>query len=120
MPIYEYQCTSCGDVSEVLQRMSDSPLTTCEDCGGELKKLVSAPAFQFKGEGWYVTDYARKDNGKNGKDAKDAKDAKEGNGAKESAKSETTSDSKSAEAKSEAKPEKKDTASKDTGKSAAA
>lgn len=60
MPIYEYQCLKCGERSEVMQRVSDAPLTTCPECGGELKKLISAPAFQFKGSGWYVTDYARK------------------------------------------------------------
>ena len=66
MPIYEYQCRSCGNRSEAMQRFGDPPLETCDDCGGELKKLISAPAFQFKGSGWYVTDYA----GKSG-DAKD-------------------------------------------------
>ncbi len=80
MPLYEYQCRSCGDVSEVIQRMSDDPLSTCEKCGGELKKLLSAPAFQFKGSGWYVTDYANKsgDNGKgdSGGDASKGSDAK--------------------------------------------
>lgn len=60
MPIYEYQCQSCGERREVLQRMSDAPLKTCDECGGEVRKLISAPAFQFKGSGWYVTDYARK------------------------------------------------------------
>lgn len=61
MPIYEYQCRQCGDRSEAMQKMADPPISECEECGGELKKLVSAPAFQFKGTGWYVTDYARKD-----------------------------------------------------------
>jgi len=61
MPIYEYQCRQCGERSEALQRLADPPLSECEECGGELKKLISAPAFQFKGTGWYVTDYAKKD-----------------------------------------------------------
>ena len=61
MPIYEYQCQSCDRRFEVMQRMSEPALTTCDDCGGDLKKLISAPAFQFKGDGWYVTDYAKKD-----------------------------------------------------------
>ncbi len=64
MPIYEYQCESCGQRSEAIQRISDPPLTTCDECGGGLRKLISAPAFQFKGSGWYVTDYARKGDGK--------------------------------------------------------
>jgi putative FmdB family regulatory protein len=59
MPIYEYQCRSCGHRTEALQRMSDPPLSTCGECGGELKRLISSPSFQFKGSGWYVTDYAR-------------------------------------------------------------
>jgi len=60
LPLYEYQCNACGHRLEVLQRLAEPPLTTCPECGGELRKLISAPAFQFKGEGWYVTDYARK------------------------------------------------------------
>lgn len=63
MPIYEYQCQACEERLERIQGISDPPLTTCPECGGELKKLLSAPAFQFKGSGWYVTDYARQGNG---------------------------------------------------------
>ena len=74
MPLYEYKCLGCGYVSEAIQRMSDPPLSTCDRCGGELKKLLSAPAFQFKGTGWYVTDYAGKGGkGKGGSDAGDSK-----------------------------------------------
>ena len=63
MPLYEYQCRSCGDRVEALQRMSDDPLKECKECGGELRRLMSAPAVQFKGSGWYVTDYAGKKDG---------------------------------------------------------
>lgn len=63
MPIYEYQCLQCGKRNEALQKMSDPPLSVCEACGGELKRLVSSPAVQFKGSGWYVTDYARRGGG---------------------------------------------------------
>ena len=66
MPIYEYQCLQCGRRMETMQKMADPPLTTCEVCGGALKKLVSSPAVQFKGSGWYVTDYARKGGGGSG------------------------------------------------------
>lgn len=59
MPLYEYECQSCGRRTEVLQRLDDPPLVACPDCGGPLKKLISAPGFHFKGSGWYVTDYAR-------------------------------------------------------------
>lgn len=60
MPIYEYECKKCNAHTEVLQKFSDKPLTKCRKCGGRLEKLLSAPAIQFKGSGWYVTDYAGK------------------------------------------------------------
>ncbi len=60
MPLYEYQCKKCHSLTERIQKFSDEPLTACPHCGGELEKLLSAPAVQFKGSGWYVTDYARK------------------------------------------------------------
>src|ERR1700736_1724742 len=59
MPIYEYKCEKCDKVFEVRQKFSDEPLTTHEECGGAVHRLLSAPAFQFKGSGWYATDYAR-------------------------------------------------------------
>src|SRR6266480_4508806 len=60
MPIYEYECAKCGKTIEIIQKMSDKPLKKHEGCGGTLTKLISASGFQFKGTGWYVTDYARK------------------------------------------------------------
>ena len=60
MALYEYACTQCGQRTEKIQKFSDPPLTKCEKCGGRLKQLLSSPAIQFKGSGWYVTDYARK------------------------------------------------------------
>ena len=60
MPLYEYQCEKCGTRIEKIQKFSDPPLATCEKCGGDLARLLSAPAIQFKGTGWYVTDYAKK------------------------------------------------------------
>ena len=62
MPLYEYQCPTHGTF-EVIQKFSDAPLTTCPNCGAEVTKLLSAPAIQFKGTGWYITDYARKGSG---------------------------------------------------------
>ena len=61
MPLYEYRCTKCGERTEVLQHLSDAPLAECPRCGGALEKVISAPALQFKGSGWYVTDYAKHD-----------------------------------------------------------
>jgi len=60
LPLYEYKCLKCGRRVEKIQKFSDPPLTTCEHCQGELQRLLSSPAIQFKGSGWYVTDYARK------------------------------------------------------------
>ena len=60
MPLYEYQCKKCHSLTERIQKFSDPPLTVCPHCGGELEQLLSAPSVQFKGSGWYVTDYARK------------------------------------------------------------
>jgi putative FmdB family regulatory protein len=65
MPLYEYRCDACGDVFEVLQKFSDKPLETHAGCGGKVQRLLSPPALQFKGTGWYVTDYAHR-NGTNG------------------------------------------------------
>ncbi len=60
MPMYEYRCLSCGLEFEKLQHFSDPPITTCEACGGQVKKLISQTSFILKGTGWYVTDYGRK------------------------------------------------------------
>ena len=60
MPIYEYECTKCGKITEAMQKFSDPPLTECEHCHGQLRKLISMSTFHLKGTGWYVTDYARK------------------------------------------------------------
>jgi len=60
MPLYEYQCESCGHRFEKIQKFSDPPVESCPVCGGPVHKLLSSPAIQFKGSGWYITDYARK------------------------------------------------------------
>jgi len=60
MPIYEYECRKCKAHVEAFQKVSDKPLTKCRKCGGKLERKISAPAIQFKGSGWYVTDYAGK------------------------------------------------------------
>ena len=60
MPIYEFRCQKCNAYIEVFQKLSDKQPTRCRKCKGRLEKLVSRPSIQFKGEGWYVTDYARK------------------------------------------------------------
>lgn len=60
MPIYEYQCSQCGTITEVLQQFSDKPRSICDQCGGKMNKLISQSTFHLKGSGWYVTDYADK------------------------------------------------------------
>ena len=64
MPVYEYECPACEKVIEVQQRISDDPLSTCPDCGGEVKKLVSMSSFHLKGGGWYADGYSSTSNGK--------------------------------------------------------
>lgn len=112
MPLYEYQCDSCGHRFEIIQKFSDAPADACPRCGGGVRKLVSSPAFQFKGSGWYVTDYARKSEGgkTDGKPDAGGAESKPGaagasdGGAKESGSKETGA---------------KDAAAKDTGKKTA-
>lgn len=77
MPIYEYQCRKCKHRFERIQKFSDPPIRKCPECsGGRVEKLLSPPAVHFKGSGWYITDYARKDAGGKGKE-KDDKVGKE-------------------------------------------
>jgi len=64
MPLYEYQCDACGNRFEKIRKFSDPPVAECPACGGAVRKLVSSPAFQFKGTGWYATDYAKPGGGK--------------------------------------------------------
>jgi putative FmdB family regulatory protein len=69
MPLYEYHCGSCGHRFERIQKFSDAPIDTCPSCGAkQVEKLISSPAIQFKGSGWYITDYARS-GGSNGSSA---------------------------------------------------
>lgn len=85
MPLYEYECSDCGERFEVIQKFSDNPVKTCRICGGKkVERLISSSAIQFKGTGWYVTDYARK--GSSSDDAKSgASDSSSGNSDKKSA-----------------------------------
>ena len=103
MPLYEYQCTECEATLEAIQAFSAPPLEECPECGrSSLKKLLSAPAFQFKGSGWYVNDYARNAHG-NG-DSKSNGDTDSGKAATSetsSDQSKKASDSTSSSSKSE-------------------
>jgi putative FmdB family regulatory protein len=116
MPLYDYRCHQCGETFEVRQKFADTLLTVHEGCGGELERLISLPSIQFKGTGWYVTDYGRNGkvpaagaNGKSetksdshGESKSESKTESKGEGKTES-KSESKSEGKS-ESKSESKP----------------
>jgi putative FmdB family regulatory protein len=111
MPLYEYECDACRRRFEVIQKFSDEPLTTCEECGGHLRKLVSSPAIQFKGSGWYITDYARA-----GKSDSKSGESKSEPTAAADAKSEPKS-SGGAETKTESKPAPKSESAPATSRS---
>lgn len=104
MPLYEYICNKCGKRFEALQKFSDEPLKTHDECGGEAERLLSAPALQFKGSGWYVTDYARNSGANGSADAKTGDKSEKKTDMKSDAaaapKTETKTESKSSETKS--------------------
>ncbi len=93
MPIYEYECQKCGQRIEAMQKMSDPPLNRHKNCGGKLSRLLSPPALQFKGTGWYVTDYGRKGNGNKSSESGASESKPE---SKTEAKAESKSESKAA------------------------
>jgi putative FmdB family regulatory protein len=91
MPIYEYECSKCCEVTEALQKISDPPLKKCPHCGGKLNKLMSLGSFHLKGDGWYVTDYK----------GKNSSTASNNNEASKTEKKEKKADKKTTPAKSE-------------------
>jgi putative FmdB family regulatory protein len=103
MPLYEYQCENCGDRFELIEKFSSEPLTTHEKCGGKVHRLISAPALQFKGSGWYVNDYAKSGstNPGNGGHKKDGESSSGGKEAGSSSSSESGKDSSAGSSSSE-------------------
>ena len=100
MPLYEYECDACGKRFEKIQKFSDPPAEVCVHCGqGPVRKLLSSPAIQFKGSGWYVTDYAR-----SSKDSKASKESKESKETADSKGTKEAKDSKSATAETKTGP----------------
>ena len=96
MPIYEYECTECSERSELLVSHGDSSEKTCSVCGGSLRKLISAPSFQFKGSGWYVTDYGKgksgaSDSGENSEKSSDSSSKDSGSDSSSSKSSDSSS-----------------------------
>jgi putative FmdB family regulatory protein len=77
MPLYEYECKKCGHRFEKIQLYSDKMVKKCPECGGQVEQMISAPAVQFKGSGWYVTDYAKKSSSPGGSGSGDSKDKKD-------------------------------------------
>ena len=103
MPIYEYECTSCCNVFEVFQRMTEDPVTICPDCSGSVKKLLSMSSFQLKGGGWYADGYSSKSSNGSGSSAACSKSAKSSTDKSEkstSSSSDSSAGSKSKEASS--------------------
>src|ERR1700751_5752794 len=102
MPLYEYECKKCGHRFEKIQKFSDRMVKKCPECGGQVEQMISAPAVQFKGSGWYVTDYAKKSSspGSSGGDSgsKDSSDDKsKSDGSSSSSKEASSKDSSSKE-----------------------
>jgi putative FmdB family regulatory protein len=94
MPLYEYECDACGHRFEVIQKFSDPPLEACPKCGSRIRKLLAPPAIQFKGSGWYITDYAKKPEAATGEKAKDSAATKDSSSTTEGGgKGEKTADS---------------------------
>ena len=100
MPLYEYECEACRQRFERIQKFSDPPVDQCPNCGGKVRKLLSSPAIQFKGSGWYITDYARKG----------STDGSKSEGAAKSS-TETKTDSKKTETSSKSTGDKSSSAS---------
>ena len=106
MPLYEYECKKCGHRFERIQKFSDAMVKKCPDCGGKVEQMISAPAVQFKGSGWYVTDYAKRsgpssESGGKSESTKDSGESAETKGAKESKDNKDRKDGKDKKSKTE-------------------
>src|SRR5580698_7455071 len=121
MPLYEYECKKCGHRFEKIQKFSDRMVKKCPECGGQVEQMISAPAVQFKGTGWYVTDYAKKSSSQgasgsgdsSSKEKKDDKSKSDG-GSKDSASKESSSKDSSAKESSSKESSSKESSSKDS------
>lgn len=98
MPLYEYQCDACDHRFERIQKFSDAPLTECPACGGPVRKLVSSPAIQFKGSGFYITDYARSGQSSSSSSSSSEKSTKTEKSDKPAAETSSTASSSSGDA----------------------
>jgi putative FmdB family regulatory protein len=104
MPLYEYECESCHHRFERIQKFSDAPIETCPKCGSKVHKLLSSPAIQFKGSGWYITDYAKKSSTDSGKGSGGSSSTKsDGAASSDSGSSSSTTSDKKSETKTDSK-----------------
>jgi putative FmdB family regulatory protein len=110
MPLYEYECKKCGHRFERIQKFSDAMVKKCPECGGKVEQMISAPAVQFKGSGWYVTDYAKRSGPSSGSESGGKSES-----SKESAESAESKDTKASKDGKDKKP-KTETASKKSDK----
>jgi putative FmdB family regulatory protein len=112
MPLYEYECKKCGHRFEKILKFSDKPMKKCPDCGGAVEQLISAPTVQFKGAGWYVTDYAKKGASSSSKSSDSESTSKEStkdsNNSKDSKDSKETKKDEKPKAETQSKKQKKD------------
>ena len=118
MPLYEYECGACGHRFEVIQKFSDSPIEKCRLCAEPVHKLLSAPAIQFKGTGWYVTDYASKRNTEAAADKKSS--TASSSGSSDSAKPAASTDSGGSKGSSESSGSSSDTSKPSTSEASSA
>ncbi|MGD0758104.1 MAG: zinc ribbon domain-containing protein [Candidatus Sulfotelmatobacter sp.] len=119
MPLYEYKCKKCGHTFEKIQKYSDRMVKKCPDCGGRVEQTITAPAVQFKGTGWYVTDYAKKSSGLSSsdgssKDSKKEDKPKSDGGAKESSSKESSSKESSSKESSSSSSSSRESSSKES------
>jgi putative FmdB family regulatory protein len=119
MPLYEYQCEDCDHRFEVIQKYADPPLEKCPKCGGPVRKLFSSPAIQFKGSGWYITDYARKGSAGAGSDSDGGAPADSASKAEKTDKGDTTEKSGKAEKAEKSGASSADSSAKPTASSKA-
>jgi putative FmdB family regulatory protein len=118
MPLYEYECEKCGHRFEKIQKFSDKMVKKCPECGGKVEQMISAPAVQFKGSGWYVTDYANKSHSPSseggGKDSKKDEKSKSESSSKESSSKESSSKEGSSKDSSSKDSSSKESSSKES------
>ena len=119
MPLYEYECKKCGHRFEKIQKFSDKMVKKCPECGGVVEQMISAPAVQFKGSGWYVTDYAKKSSspgsssGSSGSDS-GSKDKQDGKGKADGGSKDTASKESSSKESSSKESSSKESSSKES------